>query len=98
MGALTETTSTITEFCGVNKVAVVEFDGAAGTNTITIDELGTVLGVVGGLKEAPTADCCGVRAGVDGTTTNQINVELIEGDGTPCTQNPLDGYIIAIGY
>lgn len=98
MAALTETSSTITEFAGKNKVAVVEFDGATGTNTITVDELSTVIGVVGGIKEAPTADCCGVRAGVDGTTSNQINVELIEGDGTPCTQNALDGYIIAVGY
>ena len=98
MAALTETTSTVTEFSGKYKVIAVEFDGATDTNTITIGEIGTAIAVIGGIKEAPTADCCGVRAAVDGTTTNQINVELIEGDGTPCTQNALDGYVIVIGY
>ena len=38
MTALTETTSTITEFGGQYKVAVVEVDGATGTAcTVTID-------------------------------------------------------------
>jgi len=98
MGTLTETTSTLTEFAGKNKVVIVEVDGATGTNTVTVDEFSVVLGAVGGLKEAPTADCCGVRVGVDATTTNQLNVEFIEGDGTACTQNATDAYIIAIGY
>lgn len=98
MGALTETSSNITEFAGDYKMAVVEVDGAAGTgSTLTIDEFSSIIGAVGSLKESPTADCCGVTVEVDTGTANQLNVILVEGDGTPCTQNALDSYIIAIG-
>lgn len=99
MSALTETTSTITEFAGDYKVAVVEVDGTTSTNdTVTIDEMTKVVGAVATLKENSTAACCGVTCAVDGTTTNQITCRLIEGDGTICTQTPLDFYLVAIGY
>ena len=43
MSALTETTSTITEFAGDYKVAVVEVDGTTSTNdTVTIGEMSVV--------------------------------------------------------
>ena len=100
MAALTGTTSTITEFAGVYKVAVVQIDGATGTtNTLTIGEMGTVVGVVASLKEDQTVDCASITAKVDGTTTNQITVTEWEDDSvTACTQNALDAYVIAVGY
>ena len=99
MGALTETTSNITEFAGTYKMAVVEVDGAAGTeSTLTIDELSTIVAAFGTLKEASTADCCGLSVAIDGTTSNQLNIIFTEGDGTACTQNAVDAYIMAIGY
>ena len=99
MGALTETTSNITEFSGNMKVAVVECDGATGTtNTVTIDEMSVVLGVVATFK-AVSADSCMIKCAVDGTTTNQISVIAYEDDGaTACTQNATDFYLIAVGY
>lgn len=99
MSALTETSSNVTEFAGKFKVAMVEVDGTTATNdTVTIDEMDTVVGAVATLKEDSTAACCGVTCKVDGTTTNQITCRLIEGDGTVCTQTPLDFYLFAVGY
>ena len=96
MSAITETSSNITEFAGKFKVAVVECDGTTSTNdTVTIDELTTLVGAVATLKEAHTAACCGVRASVSG---NVVTCSLMEGDGTVCTQTPLDFYLVAIGY
>ncbi len=96
MSALTETTRNLTEFCGKFKVVAVEVDGTTSTNdTVTMDEFSTVVAAVATLKESSTADCCGVTCNV---SSNVITCRLIEGDGTICTQNPLDFYLVAIGY
>lgn len=98
MGAVTETTSTLTEFSGNYKVAVVEVDGPTSSGTLTIDEFTVIKGAIAGWKEAPTADCMAVEVEVDGTTTNQLNISLYESDWTANTQNPIDFYVFAIGY
>jgi len=96
MAALTETTSNITEFGGVFKVAVVEVDGTTSTNdTVTIGEMGTVVGAVATLKEDSTAACCGVTCSA---SSNVVTCRLTEADGTVCTETPLDFYLVAIGY
>ena len=98
MIALVENSSQITEFGGKFKVAVIDVDGTTSTNdTITVDEMSVVIGAVATLKAAHTADCCGVRATATGTT-NVITCSLAEGDGSVCTQNPLDFVVFAIGY
>ena len=99
MGALTETTSNVTEFAGKFKVAVVEIDGAVGTQggTVTIDEMSTVLGAFTTLAEAPTADAAEVA--VTDITTNVITcIEYEDDSATVCTQNAIDFYLLAIGY
>jgi hypothetical protein len=100
MAALSETTSNVTEFAGKFKVAVVEVNGATGsTNTVSIDEMGTVVAAFGQLKEAPTADCALVRVSTTATTSTQLQVIFYEDDcATACTQNATDAYILAIGY
>lgn len=100
MGALTETTSNLTEFAGAYKVVVVEVDGATGTaGTVTIDELDTLVGVFAQMKEAPTADSAHIKASINATTTNQVDCALYEDDhATACTQNATDFYLLAIGY
>lgn len=100
MAALTENKSTVTEFSGQYKTAVVEVDGATGTtNTVTIDEMSVVVGVVASLKESPTTTCCGVIATPNATTaTNVISVIMIQQTGLPCLTAALDATIIAVGY
>lgn len=100
MAALTETDSVVTEFGGKYKVACVVVDGATGTtNTVTIDELSVVTGVVASLKESPTTTCCGVIATPNATTaTNVINVIMVQQTGLPCLTAALDATIIAVGY
>ena len=106
MGALTETTSNITEFAGKFKVAAVEVDPSTSTSgTVTIDEMDTVVAAFAQVKSTTAAintnvvlDNPIVVVNVDGTTTNQINCQLLEGDGSVNTQNQLDFYLLAIGY
>jgi len=100
MGAITETTSNITEFAGQFKVAVVEVDGATETGTtLSIDEMGTVVAAFAQMKEAPTVDCAHVRVSTTATTSTQLSVIFYEDDHvTACTQNATDAYILAIGY
>ena len=101
MAALTETSSVITEFAGQYKVAVVVVDGATGTtNTVTIDEMSTIVGAIGTLKEAPTAACAGVMVAPNATTaTNVLSVVLYKSDlASTCTQTATDVTIIAVGY
>ena len=96
MTAITETSSNITEFAGKFKVAVVECDGTTSTNdTVTIDELTTLVGAVLTLKEDSTAACCGGTVSVSG---NVATCRLTAAAGTVCTETPLDFYLIAIGY
>lgn len=101
MAALTENSSTPTEFSGKYKVVCLDIDGATGTTgTVTIDELSAIVVAVGNLKEAPTADCAHVKAAPNATTaTNVLSVVWYEDDhATACTQNATDAAIIVIGY
>lgn len=100
MAALTETSSVVTEFSGKYKTAVVLVDGATGTtNTVQIDEMSVVVGVVASLAESPTTTCCGVIAKQNVTTaTNVVNVIMIQQTGLPCLTSALDATIIAVGY
>ena len=101
MPALTENSSTVTEFAGKNKVVVVDLDMATGTTgTVTIDELSAVVGVVAQMKEAPTAACAHVLAKPNATTaTNVISVVLYEDDHvTACTQTATDVVLMVVGY
>lgn len=100
MAALTETSSVVTEFSGQYKTAVVQVDGATGTtNTVQIDEMSVVVGVVASLSESPTTTCCGVIAKPNVTTaTNLINVIMVQQTGLPCLTSALDATIIAVGY
>lgn len=101
MAALTENSSTITEFSGQYKVAVVDVDMATGTTgTVTIDEMSVVVGVVAQMKEAPTADAAHVKAAPNTTAaTNVISVVLYEDDHvTANTRTATDVVLIAVGY
>lgn len=94
MGALTETTASITEFAGTVKCFVAKIDGEA-SGTVTVGEFGTVLGAFTTLCEDSTADCCGYSTSV---STNVVTCKGIEGDGTVNTQNAIDFYLLVIGY
>lgn len=98
MAAYTEVSSNATEFAGNYKVVVVKVDGATGTtNTVTVDELSTVVGAFTTLAAAPTADAA--EAVVTGISNNVITATLYEDDhATACTRNAIDFYILAIGY
>lgn len=101
MAAFTENSSTITEFGGKIKLAVVDIDGATGTtNTVTIDEFSTLVAVQAQLKEAPTAACAYAYAAPNATTaTNVISVVLYKSDlVNTCTQTATDVVIFAVGY
>ena len=98
MAALTESKTTITEFSGDYKVAVVLLDMATGTTgTVAIDEMSTIVGVVASLSQTPTTTCCGVSASCT-TTTNIITVIATQQTGLPCETSALDCTIIAVGY
>ena len=74
----------------------VRLDGTTATNgTLTVEEFDEIASVVATLAEAPTADCVSVAA--TSKSTNVVTFQLQESDGTICTQNPLDFYVIAIG-
>jgi hypothetical protein len=98
MAALTEVSSNVTEFAGAYKIAVVKVDGATGTaGTVTIDEMTTVVAAFTTLAAAPTADAAEVV--VTGISTNVITcVEYEDDHDTACTQNPIDFYLLAVGY
>jgi hypothetical protein len=107
MAALTETTANVTEFSGKIRACVVEVDPSTSTaGSVTIDEMSVVLAVFTTVKPTPTAiadaamiiDTAAVHASVNSTTTNQIDLQLVEGDGTINTENPQDFYLLAIGY
>lgn len=96
MAALTESGSKLTEFGGEYKVFATKLDGATATNgTLTVEEFSEIAAVVATIAEAITADCTGVA--VTDVTTNVITFQLQESDGTICTQNPLDFYVMVIG-
>jgi hypothetical protein len=98
MPALTESKSTITEFAGDYKVAVVLLDMATGTTgTVTIDEMSTIVGVVASLSQTATTTCCGVTASCT-TTDNIVSVICVQQTGLPCLTSALDCTIIAVGY
>ena len=101
MAEMTQSDEQVTTLASQNKIISVDVDGAAGTEgSVTFANLSVVIAVLGAvLIESPTADCCGVgMAKPNATTTNQVDVILKEGDGTPCTQNPLDYRLTVIGY
>lgn len=101
MAALTEISSVVTEFSGQYKVACITVDGATGTtNTVTIDEFSTIVGVVAQMKEAPTAACAHVVAAPNATTaTNVVSVVLYKSDMvTACTQTATDAVLMVVGY
>jgi hypothetical protein len=95
MGAVTVTGKLITEFAGDVKVYTAKIDGQTGSaGTLTLSEATTIHAVQCTLAERPTADCC--AAGVYSVASNVITFEMVEGDGTPCTQNALDFYCTVI--
>jgi hypothetical protein len=106
MAALTETTSNVTEFSGKIRACVVEVDPSTSTaGSVTVDEMSVVLAAFATRKPTTTEitgatakDSITIGAMVNATTTNQIDLQLFEGDGTVCTQNPGDFYLLAIGY
>lgn len=108
MAALTETTSNVTEFSGKIRACVMEIDPSTSTGgSVTVDEMSVVLAAFTTVKPSATVrgadvasinDTAAVHASVNGTTTNQIDLQLVEGDGTINTENPQDFYLLAIGY
>jgi len=99
MAALTETSSVVTEFAGKYKMACVEVNLSATTGTtgtVTIDEMTAVIGAVATLKGPGTADCAYIHCSV---ATNVVTLIPMEDDGTTLgVQNPVDCYLIAVGY
>ena len=101
MAAVTELSSKITEFAGDYKVAVVKVDGATNTtNTLTIDEMSTVVACFGQLCETPTAACASIVVKPNTTAaTNVLSCILYEDDNTTSnTQTALDYFVMAVGY
>lgn len=107
MAALTETTSNVTEFSGKIRAFVAEIDpGTSTAGSVTIDEMSVVLAAFTCVKPTTTqiasdtilACTQAVHAVVNATTTNQIDLQLTEGDGTVNTTNAADFYLLAIGY
>jgi len=97
MAAITPTTKKITEFAGDYKVAVVKVTATTSTNdTVTISELGTIVGAVATPAAATTADCATMS--ITSITDNAMTVQANKGAGTICTQTPIAFYIMAIGY
>lgn len=101
MAAVTELWSKPTEFAGDYKVITVKVDGATNTgNTLTIDELSTVVGCFGQLAETPTAACGGILVKPNTTAaTNVLDCVLLTSAQTAtCTQTALDYFVMAVGY
>lgn len=97
MSAITPTSTTITEFAGTYKVAVVKITATTSTNdTVTISGLSTVIGAVASPAAASTAACTSLS--ITAISNNALTVQANEGDGTICTQTPIAFYIMAIGY
>jgi len=104
MAVLTETTSTATEFAGTYKTVVAEINPGATAGWVVFDELDTVVAAFTQVQSTAAAintdvvlDNPTVVCRVDGTTTNQVWFQLLEGDGTVNTQNNLDFYVLAVG-
>lgn len=103
-GALTETTSVSTEYAGTYKSVVAEINPGSTEGWVVFDELDTVIAAftqvqstaariaANTILDNPTVVCR-----VDGTTSNQVWFQLLEGDGTVNTQNDLDFFVVAIG-
>lgn len=105
-GALTETTSVPTEYAGTYKSVVAEINPGSTEGWVVFDELDTVVvaltqvifttasvaGTTETIEDNPTVVCR-----VDGTTSNQVWFQLLEGDGSVNTQNDLDFFVLAIG-
>jgi hypothetical protein len=100
MAAITENSSTVTEFSGKNKLVVIDLDmSTSTTNTVTVDELSVVTAVVASKKEAPTAACFSVAAFPNATTaTNVISVLQYTEAGAACTQTATDVVLFVVGY
>jgi hypothetical protein len=102
MAALTETTSNVTEFSGKIRAFVAEIDPSTSTaGSVTVDEMSVVLAAFATVKyigNSTVVDTKAVHCTVNATTTNQIDIQLVEGNGTVNTQNPADFYLLAIGY
>ena len=97
MSAITPTTKNVTEFSGNYKVAVVKITATTSTNdTVTIDELGTIVGAFTSPAAATTATCA--ELSVTGISTNVITVQAMKAAGTICTETPIAFYVMAIGY
>jgi len=97
MAAITPTTKTVTEFAGDYKVAVVKITATTSTNdTVTISEMGTIVGATATPAAATTADCA--QLSITGISTNVMTVQAMKAAGAICTQTPIAFYITAIGY
>ena len=94
MAALTETSSTLTEFTGKVKAKIYLIDGAS-TGTVTVAEFSTICGAFTQLAEASTANCKGYATAV---SSNIATCSAIKGDGSLGTSTLLDFYLLVIGY
>lgn len=95
---LTENSATLTEFAGKHKLVYAQVAGSTNTDDYyEVDEVDTVDNVIAGL-DAADADKVGVKASVDSTTSNRINIKVIEQDGTTCTQNAPNVNLQIIGH
>ena len=104
MAVLTETTSVATEFAGTYKAVVAEINPGTTSGWVVFDELDTVVAAftqvqstVAGISTNAIVDNPSIVTMVDGTTTNQVWFQLLEGDGSVNTQNDLDFFVLAIG-
>jgi hypothetical protein len=97
MAAISLTSKNVTEFAGDYKVAVVKVTATTSTNdTVTISDMGTIVGATASPAAATTADCA--LLSITGISTNVMTVQAMKAAGTICTQTPIAFYITAIGY
>jgi len=107
MAALTETTANMIDIgAGTILAQVLEIDpGAATVGTVTVSELTTVLAVfttinsVAQVAGAATAQNPVWAADVDNTTTNEIDLQALDGNGEnlQAGETVNDFFLLAIG-
>lgn len=97
MAALTLTSKKVTEFAGNYKVAVVKVTATTSTNdTITISDMGTIVGATATAAAATTAACATLS--LTDITDNVITVQAMKAAGGICTETPIAFYVTAVGY
>jgi hypothetical protein len=97
MAALSLTSKNVTEFAGDYKVAVVKVTATTSTNdTITISDMGTIVGATATPAAATTAACA--QLAITGISANVMTVQAMKAAGAICTETPIAFYVTAIGY